>query len=267
MLTSKISIPPLAPPRAKTDELIELLGFAMIVLLPAIMSNFGLPQSAASEHQSLYSQIGFIKELLGSLQFGLVAAFFLARHGRGKSWSDVATRQLSWPMQVLAGIGLWFAYYLFFDFWAVVAALARIRTPSIAWLHPIGDNEAMLNGVFSMVNGFSEEIMRVYLLVQTQRVGLGRTGAALAVAVAMASYHLYQGAFTVIAFILVHVLLNKLYIAKRPLLALIVWHILSDFMHSTELIGWGFVSEMINGSFAVGVLALTRVFGKLPIHH
>jgi hypothetical protein len=264
----KNSVSAVLPPRAKADELLELLGFALIVLLPAIMSNFGL-RSPETEHQSLYSQLGFVKELLGSLQFGLVASFFMTRHGRRSSWNDVATRDITWPIQVLTGIGLWFAYYLFFDFWGVVAALAGIRLPSIAWLHPNGGNELMLNGVFSVVNGFSEEIMRVYLLVQTQRAGLGKTGAALAVAVAMASYHFYQGAFTVLAFILAHVALNRFYISKRPLVALIVWHILSDFMHSTDLIGWGFVSEMANGAVAVGWLGLIRLYRTVPVplHH
>lgn len=258
MLTLKTFTPPAASTRVKTNDLLELLGFALIVLLPAIMSNFGLSPSGQAEHQSLYSQIGFVKELLSSLQFGLVAAFFLSRRPHERSWNDVATSTVSWPTQILVGIGMWFAYYLFFDFWALIASLASIRTPSIAWLHPVGNNEELLNAVFSGVNGISEEVMRVYLLLQIQRVGLGRTGAAIAVAMAISSYHVYQGPFTVIAFVLVNIVFNRLYLSKRPLLALIVWHILSDFKHSTDLVGWEFVTAMVNGtfSFAFGTLAI-----------
>jgi len=247
---------------ARRADGVELLGFFLIVLLPAILSNFGTEGSPARQHSALYSQLGFIKELLGSLQFGLVAAFFLSRHGLGK-WSDVASTKISWPRQVLAGIGLWFAYYLFFDFWAVLAALANIRSPSIAWLHPTGDGEVLLNGVFSLVNGHSEEIMRAYLLTQTQRLGLGRNSAALAVAAMVASYHVYQGAFTVVAFVIANVILNRLYLSKRPLVMLIVWHVLSDFMHPTDFVGWELVTAMVNGSLGMALYAVAHALGIL----
>ena len=252
------------PVRAKLSEsngaLLELLGFSLIVLLPAILSNFGEQSSLSAQHQSLYSSVGFLKELLSSLQFGLVAAFFLSRHGV-RSWGDVSSRQISVPMQVLTGIGLWFAYYLFFDLWATASALLSIRIPSIAWLHPVTGQETSLNAVFSVVNGLSEEIMRVYLLVQCQRVGLRRTGAAIAAALAMTSYHYYQGGFTLIAFFIIHVFFNRLYLSKRPFLALVVWHVLSDFMHSTDLVGWDFISSMLNGSFIFIVGSTARLFG------
>jgi hypothetical protein len=246
--------------RGKTGEAVELLGFFLIVLLPAILSNFGVNASPGAEHDKLYSQVGFLKELLGSLRFGLVAAFFLARHGESK-WSDAASTEIPWPKQVLAGVGLWFAYYLFFDFWALVAALANIRLPSIAWLHPTSDAEVWLNGVFSFVNGHSEEIMRVYLLTQTQRLGLKRHAAAFAVALMIASYHVYQGAFTVVAFVLVNAVLNRLYLSKRPLVMLIVWHILSDFMHPTDMIGWEVVSAAVNGALGMGLYAVGHAVG------
>jgi hypothetical protein len=241
-------------------EALELLGFSIIVLVPAVLASFGGPSSPEVEHQALYSHIGFLKELLSSMQFGLVAVFFLSRHGC-RSWADVASNKIPWPKQVLVGVGLWFAYYLFFDFWSCLPGLFSIRTPSIAWLHPTTGEETGLNAVFSGVNGLSEELMRVYLLVQLQRVGLRQTGAAIAAALAMTSYHFYQGAFTLIAFFIVHVFFNRLYLSRRPLLALIVWHILSDFMHSTDLVGWGFVSSMVNGSILIAVGGLARLFG------
>ncbi|MHB2027035.1 MAG: CPBP family glutamic-type intramembrane protease [Elusimicrobiota bacterium] len=244
-------------------EWLELIGFSFIVLLPAFMSNFGTGLPAAMEHQELYSRLGFISTLLSSLQFGLVAVFFMSRRGPRKFWGDVASREISWPKQILAGVGLWFAYYLFFDFWGTLAGLLNIHLPSIAWLWPTTGNELLLNGVFAVVNGISEEVMRVYLLEQTQRVGMGRNASALAAAVAMASYHLYQGTFTLIAFLIVHFIFNKLYLSKRPLVTLIVWHALSDFMHSTDILGWQFISEMVNGTFAVGILGLSHLFARL----
>jgi hypothetical protein len=41
----------------------------------------------------------------------------------------------------------------------------------------------------------------------------------------------------------------------------IVWHVLSDFMHSTDLIGWDFVSAVLNGSFIIGVNGIARLLG------
>lgn len=245
---------------AKRGEFLQLLGFSLLVLLPAILSNFGYQPSPESQHQTLYSNIGFLKELLSSMQFGLVAVFFLSRCGV-RSWGDIATRQIAWPKQVLVGIGLWFGYYFFFDFWSGVSGLLSIRNPSIAWLHPTSGEETGLNAVFSVVNGVSEELMRVYLLVQLQRIGLRQTGAVVMAALAMTSYHFYQGAFTLVAFFIAHVFFNRLYLSRRPLLALIVWHVLSDFMHSTDLIGWDFVSAVVNGSFIIGVNGIARLLG------
>ena len=249
-----------ANPTESSGALLELLGFSLIVLLPAILSNFGSSTSPSAEHQELYSKVGFLKELLSSAQFGLVAVFFLARHGF-RSWDDVASRQVSWPAQVVAGVGLWFAYYLFFDFWGMLGAMLSIRFPSIAWLHPVTGQETGLNAVFSVVNGLSEEIMRVYLLIQSQRAGLRRNGAAVAAALAMTSYHYYQGSFTLIAFFIVHLFINRLYLSKRPLLILIVWHVLSDFKHSTDLIGWEIMTAIVNGSIYFVVGGIARLFG------
>lgn len=260
MIGTKTAIRSEAKIPASRGDRLELLGFSLVVLLPAILSSFGEQASLGAQHQTLYSSVGFVKELLSSLQFGLVAVFFMSRHGI-RSWGDVSSREISVPVQVLAGIGLWFAYYLFFDLWATAAALLSIRLPSIAWLHPVTPVETSLNAVFSAVNGLSEELMRVYLLLQCRRVGLPRAGAAVAAAIAMTSYHCYQGGFTLIAFFIVHVLFNRLYFSKRPLLLLVVWHVLSDFMHPTALAGWDFVSAMVNGAFIFVVGGLARLFG------
>lgn len=241
----------------KTSDLLELIGFVVIVLLPLVVSSFAPPASPELSHRNLYSTAGFVKTLFKSLEFGLVAGFLLARKDPGFSWLKPGPIKI--PVQILAGISLWFAYYLFFDFWGTVAGLAKIHTPSVAWLHPETGNEAVPNGLFSFVNGTSEEIMRVYLLGQTRRVGLGSAKAALLVAALMTSYHFYQGAFTVVAFVLCHIILNRFYLSTRALPALIVWHVLSDFMHSTDLVGWQFVSQMVNGSVCVAVLAISKI--------
>ncbi len=244
--------------RARLMDALELLGFFLIVLLPAFLSNFTPDTSQAAQHSELYSQLGFLKELLSSLQFGLVAAFFLSWRDPRRFWGDLASREIPFPKQMLAGLGLWFAYYLFFDLWGFLGALAGIHSPSIAWLHPANANETALNAVFSAVNGISEEVMRVYLLEQTRRLGLGRNGAAIAAAVAISSYHLYQGAFTIGAFLIVNFVFNRLYLSKKPLVTLITWHILSDFMHSTDLVGWQLVTELVNGSLGMGLFALFK---------
>lgn len=249
MLTIEEAIRSATKSVSTRTDLFELVGFALLVLLPAVLSSFGVSVPGA-EHQALYSRLGFAKELLSSAQFGLVAVFLLCRHGY-RTWGDIATKEISWPIQIMAGIGLWFAYYLFFDFWSALAGLFSIHSPSIAWLHPTSEQETALNTVFAAVNGLSEELMRVYLLIQLQRVGLRRNGAVVAAALAMTSYHAYQGAFTLIAFFIVHVVFNRFYLGRRAFLTLIVWHVLSDLMHSTDLLGWNFVSSMINGSVLI----------------
>src|ERR1035437_9827334 len=114
MTTAEETIRSAIPSVSRRTDVLELAGFALLVLLPAVLSSFGV-NSPDADHQALYSHLGFIKELLGSMQFGLVAVFFLSRHGY-RSWADINAKQVSWPTQIMAGIGLWFAYYLFFDF-------------------------------------------------------------------------------------------------------------------------------------------------------
>lgn len=243
------------------EDVTRFAVFIAVVILPAIAANFtSLPPEI--RHVQLYSCWGFIQQILGSLQFGFLAAYMLSQGGWLHEDVHIVARGIPIYQQVLAGIGIWFGYYLFFDFWSVVASLAHIRSPSIAWLRPTTPDQEALNVVFSVVNGISEEVMRVYLLMQIQRFGAGRKTTVVAAAALISSYHVYQGWFTVIAFLLINLFLNRYYLSTRSLLSLFIWHALADFKHSTtSLPGWELVSALVNGTLGVAIVYLFSLIG------
>jgi len=235
--------------------------FITVAILPAIAANFtSLPPEI--RHAQLYSFWGFIQQLLGSLQFGLLAAYMLSQGGLLPKDARIVARDIPIYQQVLAGVGIWFGYYLFFDFWSVLASLAHIKSPSLAWFRSTTPDQEALNAVFSFVNGISEEVMRVYLLTQIQRFGAGRKATVVAAAVLISSYHVYQGWFTAIAFLLANLFLNRYYLSTRSLLSLFIWHALADFSHSTtSLPGWELVSALVNGTIGAAAVYLFSLIG------
>ena len=246
-------------------EWAELAVFFFIILLPAISSSFHslFFKQQGFDYASLYSPWGFFNQIQASIPLGLLAAFLLVYGDHDPSYLALRSSKLSVIRQIMAGVGLWFVYYLFFTLWDVVAALAQIHVPHINFhsATPL-PQETMLNGVFALVNGISEEVMRVYLLAQIGKLTTRRWVVVLITAILISSYHSYQGGFTLIAFLVANIFLSSFYLSSQSLLALCVWHILADFSHPTALMGWNVLSGFIGGSFIIGT---SWVFGHLGI--
>ncbi len=246
-------------------EWAELAVFFFIILLPAISSSFHslFFKQQGFDYASLYSPWGFFNQIQASIPLGIFSAFLLVYGDHDPSYLSFSSHKLSTIKQIMAGVGLWFAYYLFFTLWDVVAALAQIHVPHINFHSTIPlPQETLLNGTFALVNGISEEIMRVYLLAQIGKLTTRRWAVILLTAILISSYHSYQGGFTLIAFLIANIFLSYFYLSSRSLLALCIWHILADFSHPTALVGWNVLSELIGGSFIIGT---SWIFGHLGI--
>lgn len=239
-----------------TRNKIELAVFFFVVLLPAILPDTQ-SLSPAAAHRNLFSRWGYIHSLVGSLQFGVLAGFLLFFNPYDSSFLRLSPPKLSILKQIAAGVGLWFAYYLFFDFLGLLSGVSHIRTGSTAWFQPQGEMEMGRHVLFSFVNGISEEVMRVYLLSQVLKLGAGRKSTIAIVAALIASYHWYQGPINLAGFFLANLLFNRLYLTHKSILMLIVWHILADFKHSTDLVGWDIVSAFVS----VGSMDVLSFFG------
>lgn len=235
--------------KTKQRDVLELGVYFIVAILPSLVA-LGDTASPSAMHEQIYSEWGFLKELLKSLRFGCLAAFFLFLNPFDPSFCEISPKTTSRVKQILAGVGMWFGYYLFFTFWGFLSSRLDIKSPSTAWIHPVTTFETGQNAVFSLVNGISEEMERIYLLSQLLKLGLRRWGAAAVTALLIASYHLYQGWFTGVAFVIANLFFNTYYLKHRSLLTLFVWHVLSDFMHSTDLVGWEIVSMVIGGTAA-----------------
>ena len=232
---------------ASTTDAAELAVVFCALILPAIVSGLS-PRAGLAEHSQLYSGVGFLKELIGSLKFGLLAALLLTRNPFDRAFCTL------WPKgsktkQLLAGVGLWIAYYVFFDFWSLLANAWRLSVHSTGWMQPLSAHESGLNLLFSVVNGLSEEIFRLYLLSQLLKLGAGWRGTTVGTAALIASYHVYQGPFIAVGFFAANVAINRAYAANRSLPMLFVWHALSDYTHSTSLPGLEIVSAVVSAGF------------------
>ena len=225
----------------------EFIAVLFIVWLPAVLPD-GQPASATMRHAELYSQWGFAREIIRSFGGGFLAAFFLWSKPADPSFLSLVSSRVSPARQIAAGVGLWFAYYLFFDFWGLLSSVLHMRSGYAPWFQPQTQVEVMQNTFFSVVNGVSEEIIRVYLLSQCAKLGGGNKKGIVSCAFLIAAYHSYQGSFTAVGFFAVNLVINAFYLRHRSLLALFVWHVMSDCMHSTDLPGWGIVSTLASGA-------------------
>lgn len=229
---------------------VEFLVVLIIAVLPSVVAGFQ-QRFSTTRHEDLFSFLGFARELLRSMQFGCLGGLLLLRDPYDQSFRAPFHPYSAKVNQVLAGIGLWFAYYIFFDFWSILAGYWRMTVHPTDWMHPLTASESQLHLIFSLVNGLSEEILRLYLLSQLLKLGAGWKGSIIVTAALIASYHVYQGPFIAVGFFLANIVINRMYAVNRSLLMLFVWHALSDFMHSTDLAGLQFVSAFVSAGLMV----------------
>lgn len=239
---------------------VEFLVVLIVLVLPGVVAGFQQPYSP-TRHEDLFSFWGFARELLRSMQFGCLGGLLLLRDPYDQSFRAPFSTYSSKISQVLAGIGLWFAYYLFFDFWTILASYWQMTAHPTDWMHPVTATESQLHLIFSLINGLSEEILRLYLLSQLLKLGAGWKGSIIVTAALIASYHVYQGPFIAVGFFLANIVINRMYAVNRSLLMLFVWHALSDFMHSTDLAGL----QIVSAFFSAGLMALLSKLGLVQL--
>lgn len=215
----------------------EVAAVAALAVLPDVVSSLQHVASPPEGPTPSFRQqaIGLIARSVG---VAVPVLYIMWRSGDG--FGAFGLRRFRAAVDLPAGVGVWaLAYVVYVGAWSVIAQVPAAVESAESWRahlrldemfpRPSGAPEGLLLVVMSAANGFAEELVLCGLLLTRLEVLLGSTARAVAVsALAMASYHLYQGPVYA-ALILVSALVTTgLFAACRRLWPIAIAHAIAD---------------------------------------
>jgi len=219
-VTDAGSTPEPIPRRAKTLEIVLVLGLPTIVGLLASIVWLAHPRANAT-----VSDARLLRTIGEEIAFCAVGLPFLRRRG----WTPAAAAGQPHPVDVLRAGLVWLTSYVAYVVVAIsVISLAPALAPA-AQTPPFGVSASAATVLFvSLVNPLFEEFLWLGYGISALRPRLGLTGACVVSIALRVLVHAYQGPMALIGIAPLAIVFTMYYALTGRLWPVIVAHILQD---------------------------------------